>query len=341
MQRFLNSTRRSIAWLKKQATEGHLQMKPPFQRNPVWTDRQRSYLVDTILRGYPVPEIYMQELVDENGEEIFILVDGQQRVRACLEFIEGKYSLNSEDAPDWPDMKFEELSPAEKKRFYAYSFVERQLPEMPDEEIRNIFQRLNRNVVALNKQELRHSTYWGEFISTMEGLADHHYWEGTGIFTANDIRRMLDVEFISELAIGVIHGPQNKKASLEKWYQVYELEFDQRRDVEQTFAAVLGELGQVFPNIRQTRWRKKSDFYTLFLVLAKHKAGLPLAREKRDVCSERLEVFGTNVDTFLTEGGPATKIVRDYANAVQRAASDLANRRKRAEILEQDLIDLF
>ena len=341
MQQFLNSTRRSIAWLKKQADDGVLQMTPPFQRNPVWTHRQKSYLIDTILRGYPVPEIYMQELVDEKGNEIYTLVDGQQRIRACMEFIEGKYSLNPEDVPDWADMTFEELSPEEKKQFYAYNFVVRQLPELLDEVIRNIFKRLNRNVVALNKQELRHSTYWGGFISTMEHLADHSYWEGAGIFNANDIRRMLDIEYISELAIGKIHGLQNKKSSLEKWYEIYETEFEQRKDIEQTFASVLGELHQILPGIQQTRWKKKSDFYTLFLVLANRIDVLPLASEKRDICSRRLVEFGSKVDAFLAQEGQADENVREYARAVQRAASDLGNRRKRAAGLEQFLSDVF
>jgi hypothetical protein len=53
---------------------------------------------------------------------------------------------------------------------------------------------------------------------------------------------MLDVEFVSELAIAVLRGPQNKKASLDRWYRTYEEEFEERAEIEQTFEQVLGEL---------------------------------------------------------------------------------------------------
>ena len=174
-QDFLNSTRRSVSWFKQAHDSGTLTVKPPFQRNPVWTEAQKSYLIDSILKGYPIPELYVQETVDETGVEQHTIVDGQQRVRACLEFLEGKFALTATEVPKFADMKFDELGPDEKKQMFAYNFIVRQLPEVPDEELRAIFQRLNRNVVALNRQELRHATYWGEFISSMEKISDFDY----------------------------------------------------------------------------------------------------------------------------------------------------------------------
>ena len=93
MTDYLNSTRRSVAFFKKAHDENRLEMKPPFQRNPVWTEVQKAFLIDTILYGYPIPELYVQELVNQDGVENYVIVDGQQRIRACLEFIEGAFSL--------------------------------------------------------------------------------------------------------------------------------------------------------------------------------------------------------------------------------------------------------
>jgi uncharacterized protein with ParB-like and HNH nuclease domain len=59
-------------------------MKPPFQRNPVWIHPQKSYLIDSILNGFPIPEIYMQEFVDEGGNERHVIIDGQQRIISIL-----------------------------------------------------------------------------------------------------------------------------------------------------------------------------------------------------------------------------------------------------------------
>jgi hypothetical protein len=331
---YLNWTRRSIAWIKQVEDDRSLDLHPPFQRNPVWTDRQKSFLIDTILRGYPIPEIYMQELVDAKGAGRYVLVDGQQRIRACLEFLEGRVSLHPEDSPEWADMFFEDLPDSDKKKIFSYNFVVRVLPEVSDNELRKIFQRLNRNVLALNKQELRHATYWGEFISLMEKLAEHTFWEGAGVFTANDIRRMLDIEFISELAIGVLHGPQNKKSSLDKWYEVYETEFPESRRIEQIFNVVLSEIGALLTDMRGTRWRQKSDFYTLFSVFAENAASLPLSSNKRDACRKALLKFGEGVTKYLSEGGQASTNVKKYSRAVGRAASDLNNRKDRQAALQ-------
>lgn len=345
MPDYLNTTHRTIAWLKKAHDEGSLQMKPPFQRNPVWTDVQKSYLIDTILHGFPVPELYMQEEIDAQGKESHIVVDGQQRTRACLEFLEGSFSMDGEQSPDWADFTFEDLSSEEKRRFYAYEFVVRKLPSVGDAQLREIFQRLNRNVVALNDQELRHATYGGAFIRLMERLADMQHWEGMGLFTPNAVRRMLDVEFISELAVAVLHGPQNKKLTLDKWYATYEKKFEEARELESTFLSVLGELEHVLPDIRRTRWRKRSDFYTLFCVLANHKDALPLTKTNRTKLEKALKLIAARVDLYVaaekaqdkTELAKLPKWVKRYAVAVQRAASDLGARKERHEVLEDQL----
>lgn len=101
MSKFLNTTTQTIVWFKKKNESGELQMKPPFQRNPVWTHPQKSYLIDSILNGFPVPEIYMQEYVDETGSEKHIIIDGQQRIRTCLEFIEGNFEIKADESPTW------------------------------------------------------------------------------------------------------------------------------------------------------------------------------------------------------------------------------------------------
>ena len=342
MQSFLNSTRRSVSAFKKAHDEGRLTLAPTFQRNPVWKTAQKSYLIDSILRGYPVPELYIQEAHDATGNETLTVVDGQQRIRACLEFVEGGYSLTESEAPNWPDFSFEDLTDEDKKKLYGYNFVIRQLPDVDETELRAIFRRLNRNVVALNPQELRHATYWGPFISQMEALSDHDFWTDSGIFTANDIRRMLDIEFISELAIAFLHGVQNKKSSLEKWYATYEQSYPAKSKIEKCFQRVLGELSQILPELHTTRWRKKSDFYSLFLVFAAHQDQLPLTKTNRTKAQKALVDFGAAVDLEVSQGvSHPTKAAKKYADAVEKAASDLTQRVKRGDVLEELLGKVF
>lgn len=343
MSKFLNTTNRTIAWFKQtHDNEGELVMKPPFQRNPVWTYAQKSYLIDSILNGFPIPEIYMQEFVDENGKQKHIIIDGQQRVRACLEYIEGEYEIE-EETLSWAGMKFDDLSSDDKKKIFGYTFIVRLLPEMPDDEIRGIFQRLNKNVVALNSQELRHATYWGPFIKTMEEIANYKYWSTSGIFTPLNVRRMMDIEYISELAVGVLHGHQNKKETLDKYYQEYEIEFEGRDELISNFQHVLFEIEHLFPDLKNTRWRKKTDFYSLFVYLAEKVDLFPLPSDTRGKVRAKLDKFSLSVDNYLNMEGEKTGFshgVEEYAKSI-RASTDLGNRRRRHDSLAKELDNIL
>lgn len=351
MATYLKTAPRSVLWFKQVHERNELEMKPPFQRNPVWTDKQKSYLIDSILNEYPVPEIYMQEIVSDKGEVKYILVDGQQRIRAILEFVNNQFAIDSKDTPQWGDLTFEELRPEEKKRIYEYDFVARYLPDIDDTQIRAIFGRLNRNNVALNAQELRQSTYWGTFIKTMNEIAEYENWGKLDIFTSNDIKRMLDVEFVSVLTIAVLNGHQNKNLTLDKYYQLYEKEFEQRNYIKELFDSVLRELLAVMPT-ETSRWYKRTDFYTVFLVFAKHKDKLPLSAEKRALAKSKLTTFGLQIDSMVSinkveeESEAALESVNFPSNVLlygqaMRASTDLGSRRRREEALESELVELW
>jgi hypothetical protein len=286
----------------------------------------------------------MQELTDPEGNQKHVLVDGQQRIRTVLSFIAGDFELE-EESPHWAGLSFEDLSVSDRKKFFEYTFVVRLLPEIPDEEVRIIFQRLNRNTTTLNAQELRHATYWGPFIKLMEEISDLEFWSDAGIFSANDRRRMLDVEFISELSVAVLNGLQNKKKQLEEFYQQYETKFEDSERLRNIFVQVLGELAQVLPDISKTRWRKKSDFYTLFVTLGQYSGHLPLSAEKRDMAKKALTNLGAAVDEAISadgeQKGAVDQKVADYVRYVERAASDLGSRRERERVLKEALAGVF
>jgi hypothetical protein len=286
----------------------------------------------------------MQDITDETGGKKYIVVDGQQRITACLEFINNLFQIDSKDSPSYADLTFDDLTTEQKRRVYSYTFVIRLLPEMSDPELREIFSRLNRNNVVLNPQELRQATYWGQFIQTMNEIASNDYWRSLGVFTPNDVKRMLDVEFISELTIAAIHGVQNKKLTLDRYYELYEDDFPEKNDTKFTFDIVNREIASILPDITKTRWSKKTDFYTLFLLFAKKKDSLPLSALKRLQAHEVLIDIAHEIDQFVSTGlenAPrVNERVREYA-ANLRASSDLGARKKREDALESLLQPIF
>jgi uncharacterized protein with ParB-like and HNH nuclease domain len=63
---------------------GGLELNPNFQRRPVWKKGAKSYLIDTILRGLPIPIIFLRDLRADlkTFKAKLYVVDGQQRIAA-------------------------------------------------------------------------------------------------------------------------------------------------------------------------------------------------------------------------------------------------------------------
>lgn len=282
----------------------------------------------------------MQDNVDAEGNEEHIVIDGQQRVTAVLGFINREFQLEGDEvARQWQGLGFDDLNEIQKKTIFGYKFVVRVLPSLDEDQIRKIFSRLNRNTVALNDQELRNATYSGGFIKLAQKLADEdEFWSEFGIFSAKDHRRMLDQEYISELMAALLHGHQNKKDRLDTYYQQYEQVFEAQDRLEAQFRKLTGEIAALIPPQGGSRWRKKSDFYTLFTVLAEHTGEFPWTRDRRKEIADKLLRFGEGVDALTRideqRWGQADQQQVAYAQAVSRAASDRNNRIQRFEALK-------
>src|SRR5690606_25040395 len=75
---------------------GMLRANPEYQRGAVWSRAQQKKLIDSILRGYPIPLIYLHYIKKQVAgmqREDLEIIDGQQRIRAMYDFAEGAYTL--------------------------------------------------------------------------------------------------------------------------------------------------------------------------------------------------------------------------------------------------------
>ena len=66
-----------------------LELKPDFQRNEVWSRAAQIMLIDTIIKGIPIPKIYIKSVM-HNGNTYRVVIDGQQRLTAILKFVKNK-----------------------------------------------------------------------------------------------------------------------------------------------------------------------------------------------------------------------------------------------------------
>src|ERR1035438_8229475 len=100
-----------------------LEITPKFQRRAVWRTPARSYFIDTLLRDMTVPPLYFRMTQNKDKTKtIREVVDGQQRVRSVLDFIEDGFRMSKSSA-EWSRKRFSQLSEDQQQRIMSFSFT--------------------------------------------------------------------------------------------------------------------------------------------------------------------------------------------------------------------------
>lgn len=197
-----------------------LELRPDFQRNEVWSRAAQIMLIDTILKGIPIPKIYIESII-RDGNTYRIVIDGQQRLTAILKFVNNQLQLKKPYSGEYENMRFGDLPSEVQNQILRYRIDINEIFNPTDEEIRDLYSRVNKYTVQLNKQELRRADFPGDFIHLAEELSENKFFEGTRIFSVKQRRRMLDVEYIEELLTIILKGVQDKKDYLDTVCECY------------------------------------------------------------------------------------------------------------------------
>ena len=147
-----------------------LKLDPDFQRHTVWSPKQKSELIESILMGLPIPIIYVKE--DDKG--VYIIVDGRQRLTTFFQFMSHEFPLqNLNVLKNLNGAYFSETTETGTK-FDTYLTQAQQSkiedcpltlhvikPPTPDRITFDLFDRVNRGGTRLNNQEMRNAIYQG------------------------------------------------------------------------------------------------------------------------------------------------------------------------------------
>lgn len=326
----------TIAWINELKNNGSLEINPDFQRRAVWLENERSQLMDTIISSLPFPEVYYQIVTDTNtGKQKYVVVDGQQRTTTILMFINNEFPLP--DKGIYAGKYFKDLEDNTKSQFWNYKVVIRFLKMTNDSEIRDLFQRLNTNNMKLTDQELRNAKYSGKFKDLCERIADSPFFQSISLFSAREVRRMVDIEYVSELVLQQIYGITNKKDLLEIAYAKYDEELPNESNIEEEFEIVVNILRTLIDDDNVMVIKTKSNFYTLFGAI------LNYYRETKNKTFANIDQTKSNISLLLQKAREEGETSQDadvshYAEAYNRAASDKARRIKRQEIIRTKII---
>lgn len=260
-----------------------LSLQPKFQRRPSWTKKARSYLIDTILKVLPVPKLFLRENTDlKNRTTVREVVDGQQRLRAVLDFIEGRLVVSKNHNKLYANLKFNELPADVQKDFLSYRFSVDLLEGATDADVLMIFSRLNSYTLTLNAQEKLNAEFSGPFKQKVYELGFTHYnfWLQNKILTDRSIARMGEAQLTSELVIAMLDGLQQGKTSIRSFYKKYDERFPEANRIEKEFSTIIDSISETFQDdMKTTRFRRLPLFYSLFCVFYDARFGLPKSRK--------------------------------------------------------------
>lgn len=251
-------------------SNGLLELNPDFQRRSVWSEKAKSYLIDTVIRGLPMPKIIISQKL-AGSRNIRVVVDGQQRLRAILDFINGDFKILRVHNEDFAGYFYDMLPNQQKENILKYELGVDLIFNIAYEEVLDIFQRLNSYTVTLTPQEKLNSKYLGYFKKYVfdYGRKYVNYFIEGGILTKVKVARMAEAELATDLFVALIGGIQTNKNN-ENYYRKYEDDDNNLVMIAEQFDSVMSYIGEIYPPevLALTNWSRNHLFYTLFTVIA-------------------------------------------------------------------------
>ncbi|MCD6068922.1 MAG: hypothetical protein K0S33_3748 [Bacteroidetes bacterium] len=288
-------TVKQILALKK---EGMLSANPEYQRGAVWSENQKKKLIDSVLRGYPLPLIYLHYKKKEVSgmlRESFEIIDGQQRINALYEFMEGAITklldpikddkiakfpnfIKQGDCP-WANKSFEDFKG--DLGYLQSNFLETKLQIVKviterEDEARDLFIRLQAGL-PLNAQEKRDAWPGGytEFVLKFGGKKEIMRYPGHEFFQKLVERQSTDRGRARQLCaqVGMLFF---ERAIEGNWleigtqalddYYYKNLDFDLESKETQRFRIILDKLYEIFIDAKRPKFKGHEVIHLVLLV---------------------------------------------------------------------------
>lgn len=144
---YINNDEEWVVWLG-----GKLNIRPKYQREFVYKDKQRDSVIETVTKNFPLNVMYFVK----NNDETFEVLDWQQRTISICEYVAWKYSINYR--------YFHNLEKEEQEQILDYKLMV-YFCEWTDKEKLDWFKTINIAWVQLTQQELRNAIYTGSWLT--------------------------------------------------------------------------------------------------------------------------------------------------------------------------------
>jgi uncharacterized protein with ParB-like and HNH nuclease domain len=153
-------------------------LQPDFQRGEVWSPEKSRKLLDTIYKRWDIPKVYLNFVDEENFE----VIDGQQRLTAIFKFYDDDLALPNE-TEKIGGLTYQQLEDRVKDRFDDYEIDLVLISEATEEEIRDLFLRLQLGTPTNTAERL--NAISGSMTSFVKKLAGHNFFKNKVVLKNN------------------------------------------------------------------------------------------------------------------------------------------------------------
>lgn len=310
--------------------KGELNLAPWYQRRSVWSVPQKSYLINTLLERKPIPAIYIRHSLDlDNAKSIKEVVDGQQRTRAIIGFYNNEFTARH---PSYSrKLLYSQLKRDEQQLWLLTSVPVGYLLGATDADVIDIFGRINSISKTLNPQEKRNAAYSGEMkqFCLEQASTRTPFWREYEIFSANDISRMSEILFVSDIVYNFLNGLSDySPAALNKMYAEFDEEFDDREKVSAELDRVFDLVGALDrTTVTDTIFRRQPLFFSLLMVLY----------EAKKITTKKLTTVINNIDERFYPEINRTREDDSFKEACISTTQRIAQRRIRHNYIKSFL----
>lgn len=327
----LSSTHYTVARLAESISSKSLRVDRRYQRSDrVWPDSARSLLVETVLLGYPMPKLIIRQTTDTKElttlEEI---VDGQQRTSALVDYFNGEYALSKGlDTEEYRGKKFSELPEEERISFVTYSVGADLLLGATNEQVIEVFRRMNSYTAPLNPEEQRHARWQGAFKFYIQDLSGftQPVFEYLGVINEKGFIRLADAKLLTELSHALHFGIETTtKTSLNKLYSDFDKSYPDADRMRSILVNAISAISKI-EVVRDSPLVKSYNFYSLCLAMIQAQHPLPVLDTSLEglegslAAEEIVEANLGELSDYLQQGeGP------DSFDELLKAASEKTN----------------
>jgi hypothetical protein len=320
----------TISDLLKIYEEKRLNLSPPYQRNEVWTAKAQQKLLESILKGKPIPSFFLLK----KAEDSFEMIDGQQRARTVIGYWKNLIV-------DHENLTFaQRVEKGRVRRRASADFLEYRLSitivtEIHDDEsIEEYYALLNSSGLRLNRPELKKAEYFTtNFLKLILECTADDTLRSLRLFTESSSARMNDVDFVSELLALMKFGISDKKEKVDQLYED-DITLGELRALRTEFKKEMetfGRCNHITPILR-TRYKQKNDFYSLFYLFYSIRDAEPTTFE---TLYRVLVKVGPHIRPSQTECEP----LKEYAFHCVTQSNSKAAREARHDILTKLLLN--